>query len=81
MKWLCEKFREHLISHKAEVEWAPNSSDQNPPLGFPLRQHLPGQPLHHCCIEGSHHRKDSRDHLGGTCMHYQQISMSHSTVL
>lgn len=69
-----QEFRERL-NRKAESEWAPHSPDLNStrflPLGVAQRQHLPAQHLHHCCIEGSHHREDSSDHPVGMCTYYQ----------
>ena len=34
MGWLREMFGKRLISHNAEVEWAPNSLDLNPQISF-----------------------------------------------
>ncbi|GFN94309.1 transposable element tc3 transposase [Plakobranchus ocellatus] len=39
--WLRQRFEERLISRRCDVEWAPHSSDLNPPrflsVGFPQR--------------------------------------------
>lgn len=74
MAWLCEKFGEHLIIHKAKAKQASHLPDLNPTSFLPQRQHLPS---HHCFIKSSHQWGDSSDPPGG--MHTLSTTL-HSTV-